>query len=276
LAHPHKGINKGKHLVIDFIKDALTLDEASTFLNLPTFRIGFAVMQGYIRCGVIARSWRGLAVPSRNDIPLGPDGHKWDCPGVERIFNAERKDWACRHTLIGTDVSYLIRTAWAGHFWYLHHSDAYKLFNEEQKLIDVKFLEPLDGVFHHKNQPDRYPDPEFVFWVDIDQPNRKVTFENLLFLKQDLDRFRVAHLSQANHEAADSLGERAETTYLNIIGGLLALMLSKSPAGMAQSVFDSQAAIISELLAHYENKPGIAKRTLEEKFAEANRSLKST
>lgn len=69
------------------------------------------------------------------------------------------------------------------------------------------------------------------------------------------------------------LASRAETTYLNIIGGLLALMLGKSPAGNPQSVFDNQAAIISALLGHHADKPGIAQRTLEEKFAAAKRSL---
>jgi len=69
---------------------------------------------------------------------------------------------------------------------------------------------------------------------------------------------------------------RAETTYLNIIGGLLSLMLGKSPAGVAQSVFQNQAAIISALLAHHGDKPGIADSTLENKFAEANRSIRAS
>lgn len=71
-------------------------------------------------------------------------------------------------------------------------------------------------------------------------------------------------------------GERAETTYLNIIGALLDLMLGKSPAGQKQSIYDSQSAIISALLAYHEGKPGIAARTLEDKFAAANRNLKAT
>ncbi len=74
-------------------------------------------------------------------------------------------------------------------------------------------------------------------------------------------------------EKINPLIPRAETTYLNIIGGLLFLMLGKSPAGKAQSVFDSQAAIISALLAHHGGKQGIADSTLENKFAEANRCL---
>ncbi|MGZ8172619.1 hypothetical protein [Methylobacter sp.] len=76
--------------------------------------------------------------------------------------------------------------------------------------------------------------------------------------------------------APRELGDRAETTLLNIIGGLLDLMLGKSPAGRQQSVFDNQSAIISTLLGHYEGKPGIAARTLEEKFAAAKRSLASS
>ncbi len=71
-------------------------------------------------------------------------------------------------------------------------------------------------------------------------------------------------------------GVRSETTYLNIIGGLLGLMLSNSPNGKPQSVFINQAAIISALLGHYPNKPGISDRTLEVKFAEAKRSLTAT
>lgn len=77
-------------------------------------------------------------------------------------------------------------------------------------------------------------------------------------------------------EKMSAPGERAETTYLNIIGAMLALMLGKSPAGKPQSVFDNQAAIIAALLGHHEGKPGISARTLEEKFAAGKRSLTAT
>lgn len=83
-------------------------------------------------------------------------------------------------------------------------------------------------------------------------------------------------LSPNKSAQRDKPGERAETTYLNIIGGLLNLMLSKTPAGKPQSVFSSQSAIIDTLLAHYSGNSGISKRTLEEKFAEAKRSLTAT
>ncbi|MEA9979311.1 MULTISPECIES: protein kinase [unclassified Pseudomonas] len=71
-------------------------------------------------------------------------------------------------------------------------------------------------------------------------------------------------------------GQKSETTYQNIIGGLLGLMLSQTPAGKPQSAFSSQASIISALLAYHEGKPGISATTLETKFAEAKRSLKGS
>ncbi len=77
-------------------------------------------------------------------------------------------------------------------------------------------------------------------------------------------------------EKSNAPAARSETTYLNIIGGLLYLMLSKSPGGQAQSVYENQASIISALLACFPSKPGIAHRTLEQKFADAKQSLRST
>ena len=71
-------------------------------------------------------------------------------------------------------------------------------------------------------------------------------------------------------------GERAEGTYLNIIGAMLELMLGKSEAGRAHSIFSSQAAIIDALIAHNPKTDGVSKTTLEGKFADARRRLHST
>lgn len=73
--------------------------------------------------------------------------------------------------------------------------------------------------------------------------------------------------------------QRAETTYLNIIGAMLTLMLGKTPktpTGEPQSIFDNQSVIIAALLEHFDKKPGISARTLEDKFAAAKRSLTAT
>ena len=76
--------------------------------------------------------------------------------------------------------------------------------------------------------------------------------------------------------SSQEVAVREKTTYLNIIGGLLGLMLGKTPSGKRQSVYESQAAIIEALMSHEAGKPGISKTTLEAKFAEAKRTLIGT
>lgn len=70
-------------------------------------------------------------------------------------------------------------------------------------------------------------------------------------------------------------GPRSEATYQSIIGGLIDLMLGKTPAGKPGSVYMSQAAIIDALSIKFENVPGMSKRNLELKFAEARRMIGS-
>lgn len=145
-----------------------------------------------------------------------------------------------------------------------------------------------------------YPDQKPAFLFDEIERNTHaaINADTFLALQADRDAMR-AELEKAKAWAEDTIremdamrgerdslraelekmkapGEREETTYLNIIGAMLALMLSKSPAGNRQSIFDNQAAIIDALLGHYEGKPGISQRTLEKKFAAANRSLGAT
>ena len=74
----------------------------------------------------------------------------------------------------------------------------------------------------------------------------------------------------AEGPARDLLDKRAETTYLTIIGALLELVRTPR-AGR-----DSDAAVIRELIDNYSDKPGISKTTLEAKFADARRRLRST
>ncbi|HEJ6052685.1 TPA: hypothetical protein SL809_003516 [Pseudomonas aeruginosa] len=71
------------------------------------------------------------------------------------------------------------------------------------------------------------------------------------------------------------ISERAETTYLNIIGGMLTLMLGQSPSGVPYSSFKTQEAIVSALLAHYGGTMGITERTLNGKFANARKNVRS-
>lgn len=104
--------------------------------------------------------------------------------------------------------------------------------------------------------------------------NAKSEYKKLRGEKDDIELERDSLKAMA--DKVGTPGERAESTYQNIIGAMLELMLSKSPGGQPYSTFASQSAIISAPLAHHEGKPGIAARTLEEKFAAAKRSLTAT
>jgi hypothetical protein len=97
----------------------------------------------------------------------------------------------------------------------------------------------------------------------------------LVIQRADIESFE-RRVAQGNQAAPMETGPRERQTHLNIIGGLLTLLLGKTPAGNAQSLFENQAAIIDALLAHFEGKPGISKRTLEEKLAQAKRNLTSS
>ena len=80
----------------------------------------------------------------------------------------------------------------------------------------------------------------------------------------------------ANDEQAREPGLRSETTYLNIIGGLLTLLLGNSPSGAAYSSFRSMDAVVSALIAHHEGRPGLSERTLWSKLAQARRHLEAS
>ena len=97
----------------------------------------------------------------------------------------------------------------------------------------------------------------------------------LVIQRNDIEAFE-ALIAQGNQSLPVAINPRERETLLNITGGLLDLLLGKTPAGKLQSVFESQAAVIDALLARYEDKPGIAKRTLEDKFAKAKLSLTSS
>jgi len=72
-----------------------------------------------------------------------------------------------------------------------------------------------------------------------------------------------------------AISHRAETTYLNIIGAMLALMLGQSPAGVPYSRFRTQEAIVSAMLANCGGAVGITERTLNGKFANARKNVRS-
>lgn len=80
--------------------------------------------------------------------------------------------------------------------------------------------------------------------------------------RECLDKFINEHSAIPNQQEKP-VGARERTTLLNIIGALLSLHVTKD------------AAAIDEILQKFPAVQGLKKRTLEEKFADARRSLKS-
>jgi len=92
--------------------------------------------------------------------------------------------------------------------------------------------------------------------------------------QREIEALRKAIKHQGPSERA--LPPRSETTYLNIVGGLLTLLLGRSPSGTPYSSFETLESVISALIAHYEGRPGISERTLWAKFAAAKRQVNAT
>ncbi len=114
--------------------------------------------------------------------------------------------------------------------------------------------------------------------------DREATKSQLAELALVHETLRIAHEAlakeyatrAANDEQAREPGLRSETTYLNIIGGLLTLLLGNSPSGAAYSSFRSMDAVVSALIAHHEGRPGLSERTLWSKLAQARRHLEAS
>jgi hypothetical protein len=96
------------------------------------------------------------------------------------------------------------------------------------------------------------------------------------------ETFREWALSVSDEEESKALqnnvvlSDRSEAAYKNIIGALLDVVLGRSPGGQAYSVFDSQSALISALVAHHGAKDGISLSNLDRKFSASKRQLKGS
>jgi hypothetical protein len=69
------------------------------------------------------------------------------------------------------------------------------------------------------------------------------------------------------------INEQNKGSLLIIIGALIETILGSTQSGRRHSIFDSQAAIVDSITAHYHGVQGLSKRTLDAKFAAARRSL---
>lgn len=68
--------------------------------------------------------------------------------------------------------------------------------------------------------------------------------------------------------------DKIESTNMHIIAGMLAAMLGHGGSGVKNSRFENQESIIDYLTTNYK-LTGISKRTLESRFSDANKILKT-
>lgn len=73
-----------------------------------------------------------------------------------------------------------------------------------------------------------------------------------------------------------TLNERSLRGHECVLGAVLQVVLGRSPAGKPYSVFNSQEALVSAVVAHSGNVTGVSKHSLDLKFAAAKRRLKDT
>ena len=93
-------------------------------------------------------------------------------------------------------------------------------------------------------------------------------------LYTQLQTLNQEHQARTKREKRSGMPDaRSESTYLNIVGGLLTLLLGKSPNGVPYSSFETLESVINALVAHYGDKSGISERTLWAKFSAAKRHL---
>lgn len=93
--------------------------------------------------------------------------------------------------------------------------------------------------------------------------------EHVLEIYRENEELRDKLKRVGGHGAENELRPRERATLLNTIGALLELVQNPRPGR------NSQEAVIDELVENYGEKPGIRKRTLAGKFADAKKSLRN-
>jgi hypothetical protein len=224
-------------------------------------------------CGLIAHEGQILAALDPSDmIPKAGQFPMWKClqPNTEKILDAIMRG-EIPHGRDGKTVQ--TNEHVARHRLTVRHTDLREWMAKYYPGQKPEFLfDETERSSHHAINADSFRA------LQADRDAARAELEQARKWGNEIVAERDALLGERNSlramvENGMATGPRAETTYLNIVGGLLGLMRGKTPAGAAQSVFESEAAIISALLAHYGGKPGISDTTLEKKFAEAKRSL---
>lgn len=168
-------------------RDALTLAEAAQHLGVTEKKVELAIIGGDLPCGVIARGWRGIALP---DL----------IPGVEwkgGITSLVPREYA--YTAYDADGNELYKAkvpeVEVAYFWYLDPVEAYDLLVMPKFGAGrvINFLHPHEGDEMHASVPHRWPAPPFTVWLNSEQEHDLlITRADLLLLRADINRFMAA------------------------------------------------------------------------------------
>lgn len=168
--------------------------------------------------------------------------------------------------------------------------DSYEsMYGEE--IRKVAYLETLDGYEHDPadcgnllrklatyeslwdsgNHPEKADPQYFISWAI----SKKIEPE---WLEWAINEGYYAHDSEINNaeNKEKEISGKSETSYLNIIGALIGLILEKkNQEGERFSLFEDQQAIINAIRDNYGTEGGLSSSNLQKKFASANQSIKS-
>lgn len=97
---------------------------------------------------------------------------------------------------------------------------------------------------------------------------------HLASLEQEISPHRKPNKNSArSHSETNTIRDTDPAILYRIIGSLLAVCVGKSKNGRVQSIYKNQAALVDAITLEFAQTPGLSKRTLDRKFAEARRHL---
>lgn len=171
---------KGDAVNLKFLPDYLSPVEAAEYLQCTENSIKHLIAECKLKVGLFVPGWTGEAWPA----PIEGSARHWE----GGINGSDEKGITDTYRCKETGETFTVRRGWISQFWYVQHSDAYKLVTSEGSSIEVTFLEPVDCAALHELSPEHFPAGELIYCLDDEQMvSRAVSWEKLLFRRIDLD-----------------------------------------------------------------------------------------
>ncbi|MDP3701298.1 hypothetical protein [Methyloversatilis sp.] len=180
----------------------MTLQKAAQALETDEREVLALVAEDRLRCGVFSK-WYGQAMPAAGGRWEGGVS-KYHGPKISRdaTFHYENKE---------TKEQFYVRRSLSSQFWFLEHHDAYLIATSPDGAVEVGFLVPEDGAKLHEQDPERFPMPDFVLWLETgegaqDEP-RRITCGDLLFRRIDIQALKLQE-AENDRDATSATGDR--------------------------------------------------------------------